>query len=143
MSNAIAAKGTLLKMGDGASPEVFNTIAEVTNVDPPKLSAKMLDTTNHSSTGGWEEKLPGILSGGQVSFDINYIPTDSTHGATTGLLKALKDRLLKNFKVVFPDSPATTWTFAGYVSEFAAGAPVDGKLAAKVTIDVTGVPTLV
>ena len=141
-TQGLAAKGTLLKMGDGASPEVFTTIAEVTGIEVGKMSAKMLDMTNHSSEDGWAEKLPGILEAGQVSFDINFIPTATTHGLSAGLLKMLQNRTLKNYRVTFPDSPATSWTFAGYVAEFHPSAPVDGKLSAKVTIELTGKPTL-
>ena len=55
MSEAISAFGTTLKIGDGATPEVFAAIAEVTNVGGPGMSLDTVDITHPSSTGGWKE----------------------------------------------------------------------------------------
>lgn len=142
MSNAIGAKGTLLKIGDGGVPENFSPIAEVVNIGGPSLSLDAIDVTNQSSTNGWKESIGGLLDGGEVTFDINYIPTDTTHDATSGLLSAMQNRTVKNFQLVFPDSGNTTWSFAALVTGFEPSADVSDKLAASVTLKITGEPTL-
>ena len=138
----ISAFGTLLKIGDGAASESFTTIAEVSNIGGPGLGLDPIDITNHSSTGGWKEFVGGLLDGGEVSLDINYDPTHATHDASTGLIKDMTDRTVRNFQLVFPDTSSTTWTFAALVTAFETSEPVDDKLAASVTLKVSGQPTL-
>ncbi len=138
-----AAKGTLLKQGDGASPEVFTTIAQVVSIGGPSLSLDPIDVTNHSSLDGWKEFVGGLLDGGEISLEINYDPVNATHNATAGLIKDMEDRTVRNFQLVFSDTAGTTWTVPALVTGFEPGAPVDGKLSASVTLKVSGKPTLV
>lgn len=139
----ISAFGTLLKIGDGGSPtESFTTIAEVTSIGGPALSLDPIETTHHASTGGWREFIGGLLDGGEVSFDINYDPVGATHDASTGLIADMVARTVRNFQLVFPDTGNTTWSFAALVTSFEPSEPVDDKLAASVTLKVSGQPTL-
>ena len=139
---AISAFGTLLKIGDGGSPESFTTIAEVTNIGGPSLSLDPIDVTNHSSTGGWKEFIGGLLDGGEVSFEINYDPVGATHDASTGLIADMSARTVRNFQLVFPDTGNTTWSFSALVTAFQPSEPIDNKLSASVTLKVSGQPTL-
>lgn len=141
-SSAKSSFGTLLKIGDGGGSEVFTTIAEVKDIGGPELGANTADVTNHSSTGGWEEKVATILKGGQVTFDLNFLPTNATQSASTGLIADMVARTKRNFKIVFPDGSTTTWTFAAFVTKFSPSSPVDGAMTASVTLDITGQPTL-
>lgn len=139
----ISAFGTLLKIGDGGSPtESFTIIAEVTNIGGPSLSLDQIEITHHSSTGGWKEFIGGLLDGGEVSFDINYDPVGATHDATTGLIADIVARTKRNFQLVFPDTGNTTWSFTALVTKFEPSEPVGDKLAASVTLKVSGQPTL-
>ena len=142
MTQAISSFGTLLKIGDGATPvENFTTILQVQDITPPSPKMETDDATAHDSTSGWTEVKPTLLDGGEVKFGILWVTSNATHNATTGLLADLKNRTLRNFQLVFPST--ATWAFAGYVTSFAPKAPVKGLLKADVTITVTGVPTLV
>ncbi|MCL5995493.1 MAG: phage tail tube protein [Chloroflexi bacterium] len=139
----IAAFGTLLKIGDGGTPtETFTTVAEVTDIGGPELSLETIDFTHHSSPGGWRQFLPGLKDGGEISFSINFIPTNATQGHATGVLGDLDDRTQRNFQLVFPDAGSTTWTFPALVTKFAPKAPIDDKLSADITLKVAGQPTL-
>jgi len=140
---AISSFGTLLKIGDGGSPtETFATIAEVADISGPGLSMDTEDVTNHSSAGGWKEYIGTLLDGGEISFDINYTPTAATHNASTGLINDMENKTKRNFKLVFPDTGATTWSFAAFVTGFEPGEPVSGKLSASVGLKISGQPTL-
>lgn len=140
---AIPAFGTLLKIGDGATPtENFTTIAEVRDISGPSLSLDTEDTTSHSSTGGWEDAVGTILRSGEVTFDIGYQPSETTHNATTGLLADMRNRVRRNFQLVFPDASSTTWSFTALVTGFQPGAPVGGSLTASITLKPVGQPTL-
>ncbi len=140
MSN-YAAKGTLLKKGDGASPEAFTTIAQVVNIGGPTLAQEPLDVTHHSSSSGWREFIGGLKDGGEISLEINFDPGNATHDETTGLQAELANGSSKNYRLEFPDTGATKITFAALVTAFEQSAPVDGKLSANVTLKVTGLPT--
>jgi hypothetical protein len=142
MSDAISSFGTLLKIGDGGEPETFTTIAEVLDIGGPELELGTEESTSHDSPGGWREHVGTLLSAGEVTFDVNFIPTHATHNPSTGLIADMVNRVKRNFKLVFPDAAATTWSFAALVTKLGPAEPVEGKLEASVTLQVTGQPTL-
>lgn len=142
MTNAISAFGTLLQIGDGGSPETFTTIAEVQDISGPSFSLDTAEVTSHGSTGGWKEYIGTLLDGGEVSFDINFLPTETTHGYASGLLKDMVNKTVRNFQIVFPDAASTTWTFAALITGFETSEPVGDQLSASVTLKITGQPTL-
>lgn len=139
---AISGKGTLLKIGDGGGPEVFTTVAEVKSIGGPSFSSDTNDVTSHDSPGAYREFIASLIDPGDLSFDINFVPTAATHNASTGLLRDFQNRIRRNFKLVFPDTAATTWSFQGIVTGFQLNAPTDDVLSASVTIKITGQPTL-
>lgn len=142
MTNAIAAFGTLLKRGDGGTVENFTTIAEVRDLSGPSLSADTKDVTAHDSPDGWEEAIVTLLRGGEVTFQLNFVPTETTHGYSAGLIHDMVNRVKGNYQIVFPDSGQTTWGFAALVTGFEPTANVADELTADVTMKITGKPTL-
>ena len=140
MSNATAAKGTLIKVGDAASPEIFTTIAEVTNIGGPELEQEAIDVSHHGLA--WKEFVGGLKDGGEISIEANYLPADATHDASTGILADLAAGTLRNFELVFTDTASTTWSFTALITRFAVGAPVDNKLSVNITLKLSGEPTL-
>jgi predicted secreted protein len=148
-TGAIKTNGTLLQVGDGGTPtEVFTTVAEVRTISGPSLSVDVDDVTSHDSPDGWEEAIATILRSGEVTFDVNFVPTDDTHDgtATDGLLTRLQAREWSNCKLVFPDAALvvdrTTWTFVGAVAKFQPIADPKSALRASVSFKISGKPTL-
>jgi predicted secreted protein len=139
MTEAIFAQGTLLKLGDGGSPETFTTISEVRSINGPTLGADTVEVTSHDSPLGYREFIAGLLQAGELSFELNFQPTDATHDAQTGLIAAMQSRSTRNFQLVFPGAIAT-WQFSAFVTRFEMGAPVDSNLKATVTLQITGQP---
>lgn len=140
-ANAIHAFGTLLKMGDGASPEVFTTVAEMKEIPVPGLDGAMLEVTTHESPGGIRESIPNLPALSDLGFQIFYIPSNATHNETTGLLSKTLSRAKTNFKVVYNITPAKVCSFSGYVTQFKPKAPVDNVWTADVRINVATLPT--
>lgn len=138
MSDALSSFGTFLKIGDGGTPETFATIAEVLDIDGPDMSLETEDVTSHSSANGWDESVGTILSGGEVSYELNFVPTDATHDMTTGLQADMINRTLRNFQLVYPDPGGNGYAFAALVTGFKVKAPVKGKLAADVKMKISG-----
>ena len=141
MTSALAGYGVLLKIGDGGGSETFTTIAEVKDIEGLELELEAKEVTSHDSAG-WREYIGTLLTAGEVSFDLNFIPTHATHSYSAGLVKDLVNRTKRNFNLVFPDGGSTTWTFAALVTGFKPSGPVEDELSAEVTLQVTGQPAL-
>ena len=75
--------------------------------------------------------------------DIVYDPNNATHkNAALGLLNDLTSRTSVAYSIVFPTTPAVTWSFTAFVTGFEPSAPVDGGLTASVSLKITGKPTI-
>lgn len=146
VSPAVSAYGTFIKRGNGASPEAFTTIAEVLSINGPSMEMETIDVTTHSTGEPWRQFVGGLLNAGEVSFDINFVPTDSTHNATDGLLNDMTERVQRNFQILFPDADLeddrTTWEFTALVTSFQCTEAIDDVIKASVTLKLTGKPTL-
>jgi hypothetical protein len=134
--------GTLLKIGDGGGTEVFTTIAEVRDIKGPDLGLSTAESTNHSSPGGYRERVATLKDGGKVTFTLNFLPTAATQSYSTGLIKDFSNKTKRNFQLVFPDSGVTTWLLPALVTKFTPDEPVDGVLSADVELTISGQPTL-
>ena len=131
--------GSTLKIGDGASPEVFTAIAELTNVSWGGASQDSIDTSHTASTNKTRTFIPGMKDMGEFSIEFNFLPDDTSQGETAGLLKALKDdTTVRNWQVVWSDTGAMVYSFAGFVTAFEAGASYDDKGTGSATIKVSG-----
>jgi Lambda phage tail tube protein, TTP len=141
MSSATLATGTLLKVGDGASPEVFTTIAEIASLEAPELSRNEIDVSTHNV--GEEEILTGMLRKGKINVTINYLPGNATHNYAAGLLKFIKDNTVKNYQFTWPASAGSgTWSFAAYVTNFKPLGGLDVARQAQVSLRIAGAITL-
>lgn len=135
--SGVDAFGTQFKRGDGATPEVFTAIGNVTNVGGPSLSRETIDVSAHDSPNGWMQFKGQMKDGGEVSLDVNYDP--DKHDV---LVDDLDDDDPRNYQIVFPTTPPTSWTFQAVMTGFEPEAPHDDKLAATITFKVSGQPTL-
>ncbi|MBA7515233.1 hypothetical protein ES705_07272 [subsurface metagenome] len=133
--------GAILAMDDQQAVD-FTNIAEVVNFSGPTISADTEDVTHHESPGAYREKVVTLLNAGQVTFDLNFDPAGATHNNVDGLLERLENRTVEDFMITWPDQAATVWKFTAFVVGFEPDAPVDGKLAASVSLEITGQPTL-
>lgn len=133
--------GTKVQIGDGADPESFVDVAELMDIDGPGFGAETEDVTTHDSPNRWIEKIQTVKDGGQIAFDLLFLPGDSTHDHSTGLLKDFIDGTLRNFKVIFPVTSNNTWDVSAIVVGFSPTAPVKGALTASVTLEVSGEPS--
>ena len=132
----VESQGTLLRRGDAASPEVFTTIGEVTQVGGPTGSATVIDVSNLSSTR--REKIMGLPDEGQINVTLNYDPTDAPQD---GLRTDRAGRTLRNFQISVANSPSETISFSAYILEFSHDFSVDSVASLTVTLEITGALT--
>lgn len=133
--------GTQFRRATTLSPgNVFETIANVTNVGGPSRSRETIDVTSHDSPGQWMEFIGGLKDGGEISLDINYDPAEATHD----LDDDFDDTTARNYQVVIlPDTEDEyTWSISGVMTGLEDEFPYDDKMARTMTIKVSGKPTL-
>lgn len=132
------ATGTIIKIGNGANPEVFNDIGQIKDISGPSFELGTEDASHHGST--WREYVPTLLDAGEISFEIAFDPDDATHYSETAgsLWHTMSNRIKRNFKLVLPDPNAFEIAFAAYVTSFELNEPVEGLLTANITLRLTG-----
>jgi predicted secreted protein len=135
MSGAKLGFGAKLKRGNGASPEVFSDIAELTSLSGPNLSAETVDVTNLDSVSGYREHIAGLIDGGEVTCEGNYLGSNTSQN---NLRSDLESRAVHTYRVSWPFSPAKTATFDAYVTAFGFTTPIDAQMAFSATLKITG-----
>lgn len=133
--------GTTFSTGDGASPEVYTELAEVTKITPPNISRDAVEATHMKSPNAWREFIAGLKNGGDVSLEINYDPNGAAATSFMAELGLSGVNAKKNRKITFTDG--TVWSFKGILTAFEPDAPIDDRMVASVTFKVTGEPTFV
>ena len=128
--------GGSLRVGNGASPEVFTDIAEIVSIDGPNLSLDEKDATTLDSGGG-KQSIPGLIDYG--SYDIELLFTK--HATQTQLRGDSVARTERNYRVTRPTSPTTVETFRGYVSKWGQGMSPQDPMSAKVTLKINSAIT--
>jgi predicted secreted protein len=138
-SQAIAGYGTKLKMGDGGGPETFTEILEVGDIDGPSPEWDEVEVTTHSSAvaGRYKEFLTTLIDSGEVSFPINYVPSDATHIALRTVFLAGTKR---NWQIVLPGNVQTI-SFAAYVKSGPLKFPTNEQIMQELTLRISGAIT--
>lgn len=134
-STATIAYNTILKKGDGASPEVFTDYGlEVTGVNGVGFSRTAIDATHMQSANGYQEFIFGLKQNKPVTVEINWLPSG------TGAIQTLMEGAQSNWRIQFPDNSSVTF-YAG-ISDFALGGLTpDGKMSASFVLTASGKPT--
>lgn len=135
---AKVANGTLLKLGDGASPEVFTTVPEVRKITGPAVDFDLLDVTSHDSPSVFREFIPGLSDGDMIRAAVNWRPSNTVHkNIRIDAYAATK----RNFKIVFPDSSDNNVVCVTYIKNFAPTADIGVEMKADLSLKITGAPT--
>ena len=134
MTSAVAGIGTTFQQGDGASPEVFTTVAEILSFSGPELSAEEIDVTNLDSSGGFKETIAGLRDAGAVTLELNW----HKHALQVTLRDKLAAGSADNYKITFSDSPSTVADFSGVVTAFSMTTDPNAQITASVTVQISG-----
>ncbi len=151
---AIAVQGlTLAVSNSSSSPDVFTTIANITDVSIP-TKAETQDITNVGDL--WRRRIATLLDIGEITFTIFWVMEETTHrnsagggAVATGLRYLLVGRvsnqpILRDWQVTYPDGNAgSVDSFPAYVTSFAVTAKVGDVFRAQVTLSSSGAAQLV
>lgn len=106
MTGAVLGSGSTLKLGSGASPQVYTTIAEVMRCGPIGSTNPEVDVTNLDSTA--KEYIAGLADGNNVDFDVNFLAGNAQQES---LRTSQAAGSTVNFKMVWQTSPLTNAVF--------------------------------
>lgn len=109
-------------------------IAQITNIGGPNIEVDDIEeTTMDKPTGeeNWKVFAPGLIDGGEVSFDILYEKAVST--AVWALVG-----VAKSFKILWPDN--SYCEFNGYLKSLGHETPKDADITNSCTIKISGKP---
>jgi hypothetical protein len=126
---------------DITAAAVFTTVAEVVDISGPSFSQATHDAPSQDIT--WMKAVAGMVTAGEVGFDVNFIPKDATHDDSTGLLSILGNQVDWAWQLVFNDAGTGTkskWGLMAYLVNFDHDVPVDGILKSSITLKVNGQP---
>jgi hypothetical protein len=137
-SAAVAAIGTLFKIGDGGGPEVFTTVAEVKDISGPSVSTDTNEVTSMDSPSGFKEYIASLKDGGEVSFPMNFVNS----AAQDALFTDWGNRTRRNFKIVTTHATPKNITFAGFITAMGMDFAVADVAMRNVTIKITGPVTI-
>lgn len=130
-SNAISSLGALLKIGNGASVEVFTAIPELRNINGPTMTAENIDVSHLGSTSGYRDYIAGFKEAGEISGEVNW-----TQAGYATLLALFVSGALKNFLLVFSDG--SDYKFSGRITALPITAQTGDAVRFNLTIKITG-----
>jgi predicted secreted protein len=136
-SAAILGFGTTFSIGNGASPEVFTALGEVTYVKPPSVAIQTVDVTHNTSPSGVREFIAGLQDNGEIEVGLNYIPSVTSLAAAVVIRGLYQTK--QNVRITYPNTK--TDTFKAILTSFTSDAPLDGKVSAVLKFKVSGVIT--
>lgn len=152
VSPAVSAHGTRLYQGANSGgnstwPGDYTSgwVAEVKSITWGGLERETIDVTSHSSGGGYRQFVNGLLNGGNVDFELNFVPTEGTHDFATGLGADFESGVIRDFAIEIPDGAmagggATYYLFSAIVETFELGFDIDNVVTATVSLKVAGQP---
>lgn len=116
MTSAVLGSGAELGLGDGASPQVYTTIAEVLRCGAIGSTNNEVDVTNLDSTA--KEFIAGLADGNTVDFDVNWL-VGNTEQASLRTSQIAGATI--HLQMLWQTSPNTTAEFAFVLLGFEIG----------------------
>lgn len=148
-SDAHTGFGALLQKSDGQSPPNFVTLLGVKSITGPGITRETHETTTQDQDSNFKQFIGGLVDGGEISFDANFLPRDVSQGQDTGFLSEFDKTSCDSrgrWRIVFPECEGEA---EGYmeVDAIVTGAsfqlPMDDIMGFSGTLKVSGRPELV
>lgn len=128
-------KDLLIKIGDGADPEVFTTVAGL-RATTLAFNATNVDVTNADSADQWRELLAG---GGVKSATLSGSGVFKDAASDASLRSAFFDQTCPDFQVVIPSFGTLTGPFK--LTSLSYDGPYDGELKLSLSLASAGALT--
>lgn len=127
------------KLGYNTDFSIYNgttyvEVAEVTSITWPGYARDAIEATHMNSDDTFREYIPGLMDAGEVTIELNYIPS-----ASDVLVAALTASTIGQFKI--QHNAGVNVVFKAIVTAYQPQSPVDDRMTASATFKVTGKPT--
>jgi len=119
-------------------------VAEIIDINGPSMSRDAIETTKGDGTvgDGYRTFLPGFRDGGEISITGNWVPADTTHDGSQGLLHVFEDLdTLQAFVIETSSSPVVAIGFSGILTSFNVDLPLEEQGKLDCTIKISGAVT--
>lgn len=130
-TSAVLGSGVLVQRGNGASPEVFTTIPEVTTIPPVGETSEQVEVTHLNSTA--KEYIAGLPDGSTLALAMNFVEDNVTQEA---LLTDYANKTQRHFRIVFVGG--TNFRFTGVVLGWEVAGGPNTAIIMTVTIKISG-----
>lgn len=127
----------LLEKGDGASPEGFDEIAEITNIPGFGALSDLVEVTHLQSPNGAKEYISGLDDGVELSITANLRLDHASQDPSTGLIADQFAKNRPNFKLSHPEWGGY-FTFRALVRGFTVDIEPNAAQVATFTLKITG-----
>ena len=124
---------TTYTSGGTATGVTWTKVNECKDISAGGASVNEIDVTDLDSTG--KEFFPGLADNGDLSLEINYLPSDAGQAAIRTAFEASE---IKDYKITSPQG--TTYTFEALVKNFPTipKASVDGVQSGSISFKISG-----
>lgn len=132
----LAATGSILKIATVA-------IGQIESVAGPNMTATAIDISAHDSTSKFREFIAGMKDAGEVTFEVNWDQSNTTHKTNVlqGTAAAGLGAAEQTIEITFAGTAVHTFSCEGIITAWSLGLPLDDKQLASITIKFSGVPT--
>ena len=127
-------KDLLIKIGDGASPETFATVAGL-KATTLAINAQNVDITNADSAGQWRE----LLDAGVKSASVSGSGVFKDAASDAALRSAFFDQRIANYQIVIPSFGTLTGPFK--LTSLQYEGPYDGEVKLSLSLASAGALT--
>jgi hypothetical protein len=128
--------GTAFARGDGASPEAFTAVGDVTSLNGPNITKDEIEVTALDSTA--KEFLGALDDPGEITLELNWNPQDTEH---VNLRTDAEGSTARNYRITWSDLSSTNVTFSAEVMEFSITAEANDAVKASVRLKINGALT--
>lgn len=130
-SSAVIAYNVDFSIHNGST---YTQVAEVTDITWPGYSRDAVEVTYMDSADQFREYVGGFMDGGEVTIEINWVPS-----ASDVIVTALTAAATGQFKITY--NAGVNIVFKGIVTSYQPRSAIGEKLSASATFKVTGKPT--
>lgn len=134
MSNASIGYGSKYEIFNSLdTPPAYVEVAEVFNITPPSFEADRVEVTHMQSPDRTREYVPGLITPGTASFEMNFVPGS----ASDQMIRALQIAgTVSSHRITFPNG--VTFTYQASIQTYEPDDPTDDRMTATVNINVSG-----
>ena len=136
-SAAMLGYGSTFEIVSDSSPDLYVAMSEVKSITPPSADVDQVEVTHMLSPNRYREFISGLIDGGEVSFEMNFIPGNASDQRIFELLNlpvgATRRRACR---ISYPNG--RTWSFDAEVTAYEPDVPFDDAMTTAVTFKVSG-----